>query len=189
MPDTHIVPDENKFRELILYVAEKSVGDPTFGATKLNKILFFSDFLTYGHLGKPVTGVEYQKLEWGPAPRRLLPIQRELEDDGDAKVVPLSYGYTQKRLVALRTPNLDEFSAPEIAIVDAIIEELRDSNAQAVSELSHNWSLGWMAANDGEMIPYDTVFWTRPDLSSELVQEAGEVALKLGLQSEDRDQG
>ena len=35
----------DKFRELILYIAQESEGDPNFGATKLNKILFFCDFL------------------------------------------------------------------------------------------------------------------------------------------------
>jgi len=36
--------DERKFKELILYVADKCSDDPDFGAVKLNKILFYSDF-------------------------------------------------------------------------------------------------------------------------------------------------
>jgi hypothetical protein len=34
-------PDEDKFTELVLYVAKKIESDPTGGATKINKILFF----------------------------------------------------------------------------------------------------------------------------------------------------
>ncbi len=32
--------DIDKFKELILYICEKSATDPNFGTTKLNKILF-----------------------------------------------------------------------------------------------------------------------------------------------------
>lgn len=47
--------DPAKFKALMLYAAEKSRGDPRFGAIKLNKILFFSDFLSYGLTGRAVT--------------------------------------------------------------------------------------------------------------------------------------
>ncbi len=46
-----IPENEKKFAELILYVSQKSTFDSTFGSTKLNKILYFSDFLAYGKLG------------------------------------------------------------------------------------------------------------------------------------------
>jgi len=44
-----------KFRELILYIARKSEDDPKFGAVKLNKILFFSDFAAFRAFGKIVS--------------------------------------------------------------------------------------------------------------------------------------
>jgi len=50
--------DDSKFKELLLYVAEQSVGDPHFGKTKLNKILYYIDFQAHGVLGEPVTGAE-----------------------------------------------------------------------------------------------------------------------------------
>ena len=43
--------NEGKFRELILYVARRSEDDKYFGAVKLNKILYFSDFNAYRELG------------------------------------------------------------------------------------------------------------------------------------------
>ena len=35
---------DERLGELILYVADKCADDPRFGATKLNKILWWSDF-------------------------------------------------------------------------------------------------------------------------------------------------
>jgi hypothetical protein len=60
-------PDREKLRELILHVARRSEGDIAFGVTKLNKLLFFIDFLACLRFGKPITGEEYQKLDNGPA--------------------------------------------------------------------------------------------------------------------------
>src|SRR4051794_11181803 len=81
------LPDDRKFRELVLYLAERSEGDKHFGATKLNKLLFYADFVYYLYFGNSITGHTYQKLEHGPAPRALKPIVAAMEGDGDAKVV------------------------------------------------------------------------------------------------------
>src|SRR5687767_3702503 len=76
-------PDDSKLAELILFIAHRSECDERFGAVKLNKLLFFSDFLAYGRLGSSITGQDYQKLQHGPAPRKLLPVVREMEESGD----------------------------------------------------------------------------------------------------------
>jgi hypothetical protein len=39
--------DEDRFRELVLYIAHKTKDDPTFGRTKLAKVLFSRDFVAY----------------------------------------------------------------------------------------------------------------------------------------------
>src|SRR6267154_5777818 len=76
-------PNEAKFKELVLLVAKQSEGDGTFGATKLNKLLFYIDFLSYLNLGKAVTGMQYQKLDRGPAPKKLVPITKQMTENGD----------------------------------------------------------------------------------------------------------
>ena len=43
--------NERKFKELVLYVAHRCGLDPNFGAVKLNKELFFSDFWAYAEFG------------------------------------------------------------------------------------------------------------------------------------------
>ncbi len=43
--------DERKLKEFILYVADRCEADPTFGAVKLNKILFYADFLAFASTG------------------------------------------------------------------------------------------------------------------------------------------
>jgi len=164
MPDIH--GDEQKLAELILYISERCANDPTFGSVKLNKILYFSDFIFYAYHDKGITGVEYQKLPAGPAPRRLVPVREEMVKENALAIqdVPLKSGRTQKRTVNLRKPKLTLFSGEEIAMVDSVIESLRDVDAESASAMSHEM-VGWLVARDGETIPYNTVYFANPPLT------------------------
>ena len=151
-------PHKYKFQQLILYVATKSETDPNFGATKLNKILFFCDFLAYRSLGSAITGQSYQKLPFGPAPRALLPVLSEMEAAGECTVLERQhFGLSQRRLLPRRDPDLNCFTPQEIDLVNSVLTELWHDNASSVSELSHQF-VGWQAVETGEEIPYETIF-------------------------------
>jgi hypothetical protein len=173
--------DRAKFAELLLYVADRSTDDHDFGATKLNKILFFSDFLAYAERGEPITGAIYQKLDHGPAPKALLPVQEELIRDQAATIVPKArYNFTQKRLTALRQPNLEFFSAEEISLVEQVIQALDGANASDVSRFTHEWPC-WQLTEIGEDIPYFTVYLFPPALPAAAVEFGVKLAALHGL--------
>jgi len=149
------IENDDKLRELILFICRRSEGDGPFGATKLNKLLFFSDFVAYRKFGKSITGHRYQRLKKGPAPRALLPICNQMEAEGTIAFAERDYhGYTQKQIFARRDANLQEFSADEIALVTELIEEYWGKTATQLSDLSHEFR-GWQLAEDGEDIPYE----------------------------------
>jgi len=142
--------------ELVLYVAQKSESDVHFGATKLNKILFFSDFGAWQAFGRAITGAEYVRREFGPTPRNVLGAIEVLEKSGRAVQREMTFGtYRQRRLVPLGDADLSGFSAEQIAFVDDVIDSLRGMTATAVSDASHRLA-GWKLASDGETIPYFT---------------------------------
>lgn len=159
--------DEKKFKELILYVATKCESNAYYGATKLNKILFFSDFIAHDLNGGSITGADYFALEYGPAPRLLKPVQEEMRKKGE---IAIEQRTKQVRTIALREPKLNSFSASEIAIVDEVIKALCKQDANEVSLMSHGF-LGWKAAwvehletKKNISIPYDTVFVSNPPM-------------------------
>lgn len=170
-------PDEGKLAELILYISQKCANDPTFGAVKLNKILCYADFWFYAYNDRGITNVEYQKLPNGPAPRRLIPVRDSLVENGDLAMqeVALKSGQTQKRTVNLRRPNLDLFTGAEIAMVDRVIEFMRDATAETASDISHNL-VGWLVVDEGETIPYNTIYFANPPLSDAEISRARELA-------------
>jgi hypothetical protein len=173
---TQLIPDERKLGELILYISQKCASDPTFGATKLNKILCYSDFVFYAYNDRGITNVEYQKLPNGPAPRRLIPVRNELIENGDLGMqeIILKSGETQQRTVNLRSPNLDLFTGSEIAMVDRMIEGMQGVKAEDVSEMSHTL-VGWLVTDEKDTIPYNTIYFANPPLSAEEILHAREL--------------
>ena len=158
LPKSSIEMDEAKFRELILYIADKCSDDPDFGATKLNKILFYSDFMMYGKSGKPITGATYFKLPKGPAPKKLVPIRKQMETEQLLAVqIKERFGKEQHRAIPLRQADLSKFDAVEISLVDEVIKTFCGANAETASSVSHR-EMGWQIAASKEDIPYEAVF-------------------------------
>ena len=151
-------PDEDKFAELVLYVAKKIESDPTGGATKINKILFFAEFASVRSRGVPITGVEYQKLANGPGPRRLRPVRDQLIEEGSAELrIDEYFGLALHRLISLRDADESVFEDGELRTVDQVIEALWGKTASEVSSMSHE-EKGWQMVEEGEAIPYSAAY-------------------------------
>lgn len=147
--------DERKLTELLVYVATRLQGDRSGGATKLNKVLFFADFAHVRRCGVPITGADYQKLEHGPAARRLRPVRDRLVERGDAELVDEEFlGYRQHRLSPTREADVSVFTDEELATIDAVLADLDGLTARQVSDLSHE-EAGWRLVEPGETIPYE----------------------------------
>ena len=151
-----------RMKELILYITsychrENVLGN--LGAIKLNKILFYADFGAYLKLGQPITGQEYFALNWGPAPKRMRPVQDEMSATGDLLIAKAYAGAnrTQHVFIPYRAPNLSMFSAEEISIVDHCICRFILKPASDVSEESHEF-IGWELADTEETIPYSSAY-------------------------------
>jgi hypothetical protein len=165
----------------MLYLAKESESDPHFGATKLNKMLFYADFMFYGIHGRSITGATYQRLDKGPAPRQLLRYRTELVETGRAELVEKTvFNRRQKRLVARGDVDTAQFSGPELDFVRDIIEVFTDHNALQISELSHVDSFGWQVAGDREEIPYEAVFLSSDGPTASDIRLGQEVAENHG---------
>ena len=150
--------DKAKLMELVMYIAAQSAADPRFGKTKLQKALFFSDFLAYQYTKQAITGATYEKLPYGPCAKELSQVLDELEAQGAIQVVLQSAGrYRQERVEAQRAADTSVFTPAELQMVDKVLSALRNKNAQQVSGLSHKFA-GYRIAHDRQPIPYASVF-------------------------------
>lgn len=153
-----------RLAEAILYVCGACEQDEAFGLTRLNKILFEADFLSFELRGKPVTGVRYQRLPNGPAPKAMLPRLRELESQQDLVVRTTDFlGRPQKRPIPLRAPDLSIFSADDIAFLAQIIRDSWGKSATRVSTASHR--IEWETRANGDDIPYEASWLSNAPVS------------------------
>ena len=153
--------NREKFKTLVHYICSR-VDDPTrLGATKLNKVLWFSDLLTYLNLNAPVTGARYVKRQFGPVPAAIMPIIEELKAEGALAVRDVEYfGKPKREFFALTIPDISAFSSEEISTVDGVIEAICETHtAASISDLTHNEA--WDMAEIGEDLPFFTVFSAR----------------------------
>jgi hypothetical protein len=169
-----IARGKQRFRELIIYVSKKSERDYYFGATKLNKILYHADFRAFERLGQPITGMVYFRLPNGPAPQALIPVRRELINEGAIKLEQVELGqYIQDRTIALRDPVVSLFTEDELLIVDSVIEELWNQNAGDVSDASHD--VRWRVLRHQDKLPYEFAFLV-DSLTQGDIEKAAELA-------------
>jgi hypothetical protein len=147
--------DNDKFTELVLFIARRSEGDPRFGGVKLNKLLFYADFLSYVHFGRPMTGQQYAALANGPAPKYKVPLWRKMLQNKDIAVrkAPTPLGTDQETTLALREADLSKFTAQEVDLVSKLIQICWGKSGNYLREATHKFA-GWELAKEKETIPY-----------------------------------
>ncbi len=171
-----------KFKELIVYVAEQCADDPTFGPIKLNKILFYSDVAAYRELGEPITGATYRKFDEGPAPDGMAETRQELIEVGEARMEFRRHFSGGEKCLAIckgRTANREMFGPAERAIVDEVVDFFRGKLVREVVEFVQR-EPGCAIARDREVIPYETS-WLRPTPADrETIEAARRIAEERG---------
>jgi hypothetical protein len=180
--------DDGKLKELILLLASECENDPSFGAVKLNKELFYCDFLAYQKLGKSITGHEYIALERGPAPKYKLTIIHEMVESGELAVRKhAAFGHVQDKAFALRKPKFDKFTQDEIQLVYHVLRLCHDKTGKDLSVMSHRF-LGWRLAQEKETIPYSVaLLGTREPTLDEI--KIGQELEPMALECLRRDDG
>jgi hypothetical protein len=141
--------DRNKFKRLVQYIAWKAGKRDWFGATKLNKVLWFADARLFVLRGTPITGATYIREKFGPVPKQYMPIRSELEKDGLIKVTKEG---ALVRVVAFERPDMSILTLDEIKTVDYWIDHIdRQHTAKSISDETHDYA--WNIAGMGEELP------------------------------------
>jgi hypothetical protein len=153
--------ERDKFRRLVQYIAFKTSRYPGFGATKLNKVLWFADTRLYATRRKPITGATYIREKYGPVPRQIMPVKSELIHEGRVKETRERFhNQNITRLTAAAPPDMSVFTSEEVKAVDYWIKHIaEDHTATSISDLTHD--ISWEIAAMGEELPYHAIFATR----------------------------
>jgi hypothetical protein len=147
------------------------------GATKLNKVLWFTDVFHYRRHGKTVSGVKsYVKRQFGPVPPGIMQAIDALKRDGkiNERSVATPAG-TRREFVWLQEPDVSAFTPEEIDMLNEVMSLVcKNHSAASISELTHGslWSetllggeipIGAASVVAGEVTP-EVMVWAISEL-------------------------
>lgn len=119
--------------------------------TKVNKLLFYSDFLKYQRTGTSMCGLTYRAISFGPVPVGYEQIFKQLYDDHILDVIELpNYNYAEKFSINLQ---FDEklFSELELKVLEDVVKKFKGKNTKEVVDISHEES-AWIDNKDSRNI-------------------------------------
>lgn len=152
--------DPPKLKNLLLTILEKCGGKPNLGETVLYKLLYFIDFESAETLGRPLTGMSYVKLQYGPVPKKseFDNMIKKMSEKRELKIFSHEfYGKPQKRYVALSEPNPEAFTKKEEDLINRNLNQLSDMKAAEITHYVHG-DVPWKKTPDGEIIDYALAF-------------------------------
>lgn len=124
--------------------------------TKLNKLLFYADFVHYKNNQVSITGSRYAVLPYGPVPndyKKLLAVMEEDLSIIETREVSFPCNYVGEKHVALSSKNIESLSELELSTLETIEEFFNGMNSTEITDFSHK-EKGWIETEKAELISY-----------------------------------
>ena len=143
-------------KNVLLYIIENC---KEIFYTKMNKILFFADFVAYSKYGTSITGLTYRALDYGPVPERWDRIYSQFDEI--IQVPRLVGGVEGTELQSTAKANRDALSHAELEVLNEVCSRFASISAAEISRISHEEE-AWLKCKDSyDLIPYEFAFGLR----------------------------
>lgn len=142
-----------RLKNLLLHILEQ-MGE-TF-QTKMNKVLFYIDFLSYRERGMAISGLAYQAMEFGPVPQRWDRVYSAFDNVEQRE--KLLQGQECLSLLANGTADMSGFSAVEMAVIDIVCELMKKMTSREASQMSHKEPMWNAHVEKQDLIPFSEAF-------------------------------
>lgn len=133
---------QERVNQMILFFAEKMHP----WKTKLNKLLFYSDFLHFKKYGYSISGLKYVAIDYGPVPNEyeilftigrinniFKKVYQEINNDATGeKVLPMTNAKFNSRL----------FKDHELEILYTVFDKFKDVTSSEIVKMSHD-EIAW----------------------------------------------
>jgi putative zinc finger/helix-turn-helix YgiT family protein len=138
-PDTYTgyrVPNLDKLTEMTVYFAEKLAPYKT----KMNKLLFYSDFLSYKNTGYAISGVRYAAINRGPVPNNFQSIFEYQHNNKQVYIRVEDFGdYFGEQFLPSKSKsfNAELFKAEELEILEQVASRFEKATTKEMVGISH----------------------------------------------------
>ena len=146
------LPDLEKISNVILFFSERTQT----WKTKLNKLLFYSDFLAFKHLGVGISGLDYRAILRGPVPSNYEKMYG-LISDGDMlrrEDIEYEHGNFGSFFKPLLTFNESLFEKEEIEIMQIVSDKFKYKKTEEIIKISHQEPAWKENEKDKKIISY-----------------------------------
>lgn len=143
----------DRLKNILLYVLERC-GDTFY--TKMNKLLFYADFVAYRQYGMAITGLSYRAIAHGPVPERWDRVYSQFDEIIQE---PRAYGEKEGSVLIAKAPaDTSLLTSAEIKVLDEICDKFSKCTSADLTGISHTEN-AWIDNVDGyKRIPFEFAF-------------------------------
>ena len=143
----------NRLKNIMLFILEHCQD---VWCTKMNKLLFYIEFMSYRERGMAISGLSYRAIDYGPVPERwdrvyseFSEIKQDLRQVGD---------YAGSILNSSEKADEGLFSIDELEIMNTVCKKFGSLSSRELSRLSHEEN-AWLKYNENhDKIPFAEAF-------------------------------
>lgn len=151
-------PNFEKFSEMVVYYSDKLSPFKT----KMNKLLFYADFLMFKKSCFSISGKRYVAIDRGPVPDKYASIYEYLANEN---VIEIQYtefpsGYTGEQFQARedRKFNAELFTENELETLEKVASVFKDTGTNDIITLSHLEEAWKKSVKNKSVISYEYAF-------------------------------
>lgn len=146
-----------KFANIVIFFSEEMSPYKT----KLNKLIFYTDFYHYKKTGFSISGSLFRAIQYGPVPNDYDALYQEVIKKEKVECLVLEDDiYTSEQFLPLKNKPFDPqlFTGKELETLKIISQKFKKVNAKKIKDLSHE-ELAWIdnEKNKG-LISFDYAF-------------------------------
>lgn len=123
----------SKLKNVLLFFIEKLNG---VFVTKMNKLLFFSDFVSYRDYGQAITGLSYKAIQYGPVPDKWN-VAYGMIDDIEQVIIDMGNGYAGQKLTSRVSFDATALTPQQLGVLERVCNAFGKESSNGISEISH----------------------------------------------------
>ncbi len=152
------IPSLKKFTEMVVFFTE--LMQPW--KTKMNKLLFYSDFLMFKQTGFSISGIQYRAIPMGPVPDNFNSIYEYLAKNDNIDILYSSFANggigEQIKPNSNRSSDMEFFNKTELSILHNVVERFKNTSTNEIIEMSHKEKAWLENINGMKLIDYNYSF-------------------------------
>lgn len=149
-----VAPSLEKARQMVVFFAQRC--SPF--VTKMNKLLFYSDFLHFRRTGFAISGISYQAITRGPVPQRFDGLYHDVSDIIDFEEIFYNQDISGDRITTKHSFDASLFTEEELKSMEGVAERFKNTPTKTIVDISHDED-AWIDNHEHRnLIPYSYAF-------------------------------